>query len=50
MSKTVTFILSSDALALYDLNMRRTVEPGKFKVFVGGSSVGGLETEFEITE
>jgi len=24
------------------------VEPGKFRVFVGGSSVGGLEAEFEV--
>jgi len=49
-SKTVTFTVSSDALSFYDLNMKRTVEPGMFKIFVGGSSVGGLETEFEIVQ
>ncbi len=30
-------------------DMRFVVEPGKFRVFVGGSSVGGLEAEFEVT-
>ncbi|MEX2190376.1 MAG: glycoside hydrolase family 3 N-terminal domain-containing protein [Bacteroidota bacterium] len=50
MSKTVTFNLDSDALAFYDRNMNRTMEPGIFKVFVGGSSVDGLEAEFRVVE
>jgi len=28
--------------------MKFVVEPGKFRVYVGGSSVGGLEREFEV--
>jgi beta-glucosidase len=35
-------------LSLYDLTMRRVVEPGGFTVFVGGSSDGGLEGRFRV--
>ena len=35
-------------LSLYDLRMRRVVEPGGFTVFVGGSSDGGLEGRFRV--
>ncbi|MEX2115433.1 MAG: glycoside hydrolase family 3 N-terminal domain-containing protein [Bacteroidota bacterium] len=48
MSKTVKFKLTGDALSFYDINMKNTIEPGMFKVFVGGSSVDGLATEFEV--
>ncbi len=37
-SRTVTFNLTPDKLESYDINMRRTVEPGDFEVLVGGSS------------
>jgi beta-glucosidase len=47
-SKTVSFALSPDQLAFYDLQMKRVVEPGLFKVYVGGNSVDGLENEFEL--
>lgn len=36
--KTVNFKLTADDLALYDINMRRVVEPGEFEVMVGASS------------
>jgi beta-glucosidase len=49
-SRTVKFKLPSDALAFYDMNMKWVVEPGKFKIFAGGSSVGGLEGEFEVVD
>jgi beta-glucosidase len=47
--QTVTFNLRPDDLALYDLAMRRVVEPGSFTVFVGGSSTGGVEGRFQVT-
>jgi beta-glucosidase len=36
--KTITFSLSMDQLAFYDLWKRLVVEPGKFNVMIGGSS------------
>ena len=36
--RTVTFTLRPTDLALYDLYMRRVVEPGTFTVWVGTSS------------
>ena len=47
--QTVTFKLRPDDLALYDLTMRKVVEPGSFTVFVGGSSTGGVEGRFQVT-
>src|SRR5881398_3145913 len=47
-ARTLDFHLTSKELGLYNKDMKFVVEPGKFRVFVGGSSVGGLEAEFEI--
>ncbi len=47
-SRTVTFVLGRDDLAFYDLDMKRTVEPGTFTVFVGGSSTADLQARFEV--
>jgi beta-glucosidase len=47
-TRTVTVTLRPDDLALYDLTMRKVVEPGTFIVFVGGNSVGGLEGRFTV--
>ena len=47
--QTVTFKLRPDDLSLYDLTMRKVVEPGSFTVFVGGNSTGGVEGRFEVT-
>ena len=38
-TKTVTFELGPEHLALYDMHMQRVVEPGDFRVMVGASSV-----------
>ncbi|AYL94679.1 glycoside hydrolase family 3 N-terminal domain-containing protein [Mucilaginibacter celer] len=47
--KTVQFTLHPDDLALLDKNMNWTVEPGKFMVMVGSSSVDlKLKKEFEV--
>src|SRR5256886_2721384 len=47
-ARTVEFPLTAKELGLYNRDMKFVVEPGKFRVFVGGSSVGGLEAEFEV--
>ena len=47
-ARTVEFPLTAKELGLYNKDMKFVVEPGKFRVFVGGSSVGGLEGEFEV--
>ena len=48
-ARTLDFQLTSKELGLYNQSMKFVVEPGKFRVFVGGSSVGGLEGEFEVS-
>src|SRR5205085_3434496 len=47
-ARTVEFSLTAKELGLYNKDMKFVVEPGKFRVFIGGSSVGGLEAEFEV--
>jgi len=37
-TKTVTFPISPDLLAFYDINMKFVVEPGEFAIMVGNSS------------
>lgn len=50
-SGTVEFNLPAGFLAFYNLDMRRLVEPGVFKVMVGRSSEDILlEGEFKVTE
>ncbi len=48
-TRTVTFTLTPDDLALRDRQMRFVVEPGRFKVMIGASFEGiRLTGEFEI--
>ena len=49
-SKRITFTLTPEHLRYYDLDMNRVVEPGTFKVMVGGSSRDKdlLTAEFEV--
>lgn len=47
-SKTVSFTLGFDDLAMYDDRMQRVVEPGTFTVFVGGSSDQVRQASFEV--
>ena len=49
-SQRVQFVLGAGDLAFYNQAMDRVVEPGTFTVFVGGSSEGGKEARFEVTE
>jgi beta-glucosidase len=48
--KRVEFILSPEQLGFYNRENRFVVEPGDFKVFVGTSSEGGLESGFTVAE
>jgi beta-glucosidase len=47
-TKTVEFTLGPDALAFYNEEMRRVVEPGLFDVMVGGNSVDLIQTVLEV--
>ncbi|WP_238345876.1 glycoside hydrolase family 3 N-terminal domain-containing protein [Luteimonas saliphila] len=47
-SRTVTFELGFDDLALYDARMNRVVEPGTFTVFTGGNSLATDSVQFEV--
>lgn len=47
-TKTVQFMLNHEHLGYYNNDGRFIVEPGDFKVFVGGSSVTALESGFEL--
>ncbi len=47
-SKTVTFNLTPDKLAFFDLDMRRTVEPGWFDIMVGTSSAETRKVKLEV--
>lgn len=44
----VQFALTPKELGFYNREMKFTVEPGLFKLFVGTSSEGGIETGFEV--
>lgn len=48
--RRVEFTLGPDHLGFYNREMKFAVEPGEFKVYVGNSSVGGLEASFEVRE
>jgi beta-glucosidase len=43
-TKTVEFTLGFDQLSFLDVDMHRVVEPGTFKIMVGGNSVDLMET------
>jgi beta-glucosidase len=47
-TKTITLTLTGKELGFFDNNGNYLVEPGTFKVMVGGSSDKGLESRFEI--
>jgi beta-glucosidase len=46
--RTVVFQLGPQELGFYGLDGRFTVEPGRFQLFVGDSSVAGLEASFRV--
>lgn len=46
--KTVTFSLSVEELAFWNIDMQKVVEPGEFNLWVGPSSAEGLQTTFTV--
>jgi beta-glucosidase len=48
--KHVSFTLGFDDLAFYNVDLKRVVEPGTFKVWVGGSSLAKDEAEFTVLQ
>jgi beta-glucosidase len=46
--KTVTFALPVEELSFYNIDMKKVVEPGAFKLWVGANSREGLSVDFEI--
>ena len=49
-SQTVEFSVPAASLGFHNVDMRYVVEPGQFDLFVGTSSVGGLEETFRVVE
>jgi beta-glucosidase len=49
-TKHVEFPLGFDELNFYNVEVRRTVEPTTYKIWVGGSSLATAETELKIIE
>jgi len=47
-SQKVEFVITPEMLSFYDQRMMKTIEPGEFKVFIGGSSDNTLEQTFEL--
>lgn len=48
---TVRFDLTPDDLALYDRDLRKVVEPGEFRIFIGSSSGDiRLKGHFSVTD
>ena len=48
--RTINFTLTEDELGFYDNQGEYVVEPGEFKVFVGGNSVETLKASFMLGE
>jgi len=49
-SKNIVFKITEEDLKFWNYDMKFIAEPGKFKVFVGGSSVDSFEKEFELLD
>lgn len=49
-TQTVNFTLGPDELSYLDREMRRVVEPGTFRVMVGGNSSDLIETTLDVAE
>jgi len=47
-TKTLSFIITKDALSFYDNEMRLVVEPGTFKIMIGSNSEQFLTTEVRL--
>ena len=48
--QVIEFALPADSLAFFNNDEEKVLEPGKFQVFVGGSSLAPLAGEFELVD
>lgn len=48
--QTVTFSLPVSELAFWNIDMKKVVEPGEFKLWLGTNSDEGLSAEFEVMD
>lgn len=49
-SREVSFPLGDEQLAFWNIDLKRIVEPGVFRVGIGGDSTAPLEARFTVTE
>ena len=49
-TKHLTFPLGFDELSFYNVEVRRTVEPTTYNIWIGGSSLADQQTEFKVVE
>lgn len=47
-TKTIHFTLNKETLGFYNNDGKYIIEPGDFKIFVGGSSITSLEADFKL--
>jgi len=47
-TETVTFTLGPEELSFLNREMHRVVEPGSFKIMVGGNSADLIETKLSV--
>jgi len=49
-TRTVSFKITTDMLSFLDRDLKSRVEPGRFKVMIGGNSEDLISTSFEVIE
>jgi len=49
-TKTIRFTITPGMLQFYNIDMKKTIEPGTFDVMVGGNSEDLISTSFEVIE
>ena len=49
-TRIVEFTLGPDELSFFDREMHRVVEPGTFKIMVGGNSVDLTQTSLTVSQ
>ena len=49
-TKTVTFTISAETLQFYTANKKWEVEPGKFQIWIGGSSISEEKISIEVID
>jgi len=49
-TKTINFTIVPKSLEFYNIDMKKTIEPGKFDVMIGGNSEDVLINSFEVVK